>query len=245
MVKNKGSKKQSLFKRVLKTLFIYIPLGFIAITVLWVTLLKWVPVYFTPLMIIRSVENIGNKDFTTYKTWKPLSSISPNLAMAVMASEDTRFLQHNGFDWVEIDNAIDEKSRGKRMRGASTISQQTAKNVFLIPSKSWIRKGFEAYFTLLIELIWGKERIMEVYLNVAEMGKGIYGAEAAAEQLFQTRASKLSGRQSAAIAACLPNPIKRRANALTPYLNRRTSDIQNMMNLIPRPDWLKKKTAQN
>ena len=133
----------------------------------------------------------------------------------------------------------------RSVRGASTISQQTAKNVFLIPAKSWIRKGFEAYFTLLIELIWGKERIMEVYLNVAEMGKGIYGAEAAAEQLFQTRASKLTQSQSAAIAACLPNPIKRRANSLTPYLSGRSSDIQRMMNLIPRPDWLNKKTAQN
>ena len=245
MKKKVITKKQSMIKRFLKILFIYIPVGFVAITILWVTLLKWVPVYFTPLMIIRSVENYENKSFKTYKTWRPISQISPNLAMAVMASEDTRFLDHKGFDWVEIDNAIDEKNNGKRVRGASTISQQTAKNVFLIPSKSWIRKGFEAYFTLLIELIWGKERIMEVYLNVAEMGPGIYGAEAAAEQLFQTRASKLSANQSAKIAACLPNPIKRRANAPTQYISKRSNDIQKMMTLIPKPEWLNKKTAQN
>lgn len=245
MSKNKGSKKQGILKKILKTIFIYIPLGFIAVTTIWVTILKWVPVYFTPLMAIRSVEYIDDKDFTTYKTWKPIKNISPNLAMAIMASEDTRFLEHNGFDWVEIDNAIDEKNRGKRVRGASTISQQTAKNVFLFPAKSWIRKGLEAYFTLLIEIIWGKERIMEVYLNVAEMGKGIYGAEAAAEQLFHTRASKLTADQSSKIAACLPNPIKRKANAPTSYISKRSNEIQRMMNLIPRPEWLKKKTAQN
>ena len=167
-----------------------------------------------------------------------MEKISPNLAMAVMASEDTRFLTHKGFDWVEIEKAVDAHRKGKKLRGASTISQQTAKNVFLFPGRSWVRKGFEAYFTFLIEVIWGKERILEVYLNVAEMGRGIFGAEAAAERLFNTRATKLSSRQSALIAACLPNPLQRKANKPTPYLLKRASEIQRMMKLIARPEWL-------
>lgn len=232
--KNKGDRLRRLFK----WLFIYIPIWFVVLTVCWVTLLRWVPVYFTPLMVARSVENWDDSTFRTYKRWMPLDKLSSNIAMAVMASEDTRFLTHNGFDWVEIDKAIDEHKRGKRLRGASTISQQTAKNVFLLNGRSWIRKGFEVYFTFLIEMIWGKERILEVYLNVAEMGRGIYGAEAAAEQLFQTRGAKLTPYQSALIAAALPNPLKRRADAPTAYMYRRAKEIQRMMKLIPRPEFL-------
>lgn len=241
--KNKAKSKGKGFKRFLRILFLYIPLGFLLITFSWVLLLKWVPVYFTPLMAIRSCEYFSDDTYKTYKTWKPLSEISPNMSMAVMASEDTRFLDHNGFDWVEIDNALDATKRGKKLRGASTISQQTAKNVFLYPGRSWVRKGLEVYFTGLIELVWGKERIMEVYLNVAEMGRGIFGAEAAAERLFQTRASKLSPRQAALIAATLPNPLKRKANAPTGYLSGRAGDIQHMMGLIPRPEWLNQKSG--
>ncbi|MBE6230485.1 MAG: monofunctional biosynthetic peptidoglycan transglycosylase, partial [Bacteroidales bacterium] len=144
------------------------------------------------------------------------------------------------FDFVELKKALKEKKSGKRVRGASTISQQTAKNVFLWPGKSLLRKGLEAYFTLLIELVWGKERIMEVYLNVAEMGKGIYGAEAAAERLFQTRASKLGKYQSSLIAASLPNPIKRRADLPTSYHKKRASDIRRLMNNLQTPEWLKR-----
>lgn len=241
--KNRGKSNGKGFKRVLKILFFYIPLGFLLITSSWVLLLKWIPVYVTPLMMIRSCEYLGDDTYKTYKTWKPLSEISPNLAMAVMASEDTRFLEHNGFDWVEIDNALDAQKRGKKLRGASTISQQTAKNVFLYPGRNWVRKGLEVYFTGLIELVWGKKRILEVYLNVAEMGRGIFGAEAAAERLFQTRASKLSQRQAALIAATLPNPLKRKANAPTGSLSNRAGNIQHMMGLIPRPDWLEQKSG--
>ncbi len=219
-------------------LLLYIPLWFVGITVSWVVLLRYVPVYVTPLMVVRSYENWNDKTFNTHKTWMPIEKISPNMAMAVMASEDTRFLSHNGFDWVEIENAVQDHKRGKKLRGASTISQQTAKNVFLFPGRSWVRKGFEVYFTFLIEHIWGKERILEVYLNVAEMGRGIYGAEAAAERLFNTRAAKLTSRQSALIAASLPNPLQRKANKPTPYMIKRAGDIQRMMKLIPRPEWL-------
>lgn len=189
-------------------------------------LLKWVPVYYTPLMAVRSWEFRNDSTYHTYKRWMPMEKISKNLPRAVIASEDARFYTHNGFDWVEIEKAVKDHQKGKRLRGASTISQQTAKNVFLFPGRSWVRKGFEAYFTFMIEKIWGKERILEVYLNVAEMGRGIYGAEAAAERLFNTRASKLSSRQSALIAACLPNPLQRKANKPTPYLLKRAGEIE-------------------
>ena len=233
MKKKRGS-------RFLRWLLLYIPLWFVGLTLSWVLLLKWVPVYYTPLMAVRTYQNWCDSTYHTYKRWRPMEKISPNLAMAVMASEDTRFLTHKGFDWVEIENAVDAHRKGKKLRGASTISQQTAKNVFLFPGRSWVRKGFEAYFTFLIEVVWGKERILEVYLNVAEMGRGIFGAEAAAERLFNTRASKLSSRQSALIAACLPNPLKRNAAKPTPYLAKRAGDIQRMMKLIARPEWLEK-----
>ena len=222
-------KKKKKNFRLFRWLLLYIPLWFVGITVSWVTLLKWVPVYYTPLMAVRSWEFRDDSTFRTFKRWMPMEKISPNLAKAVVASEDSRFYTHKGFDWVEIKNAVDAHQKGKKLRGASTISQQTAKNVFLFPGRSWVRKGLEAYFTCLIEWIWGKERILEVYLNVAEMGRGIYGAEAAAEHLFTTRASKLSRKQAALIAACLPNPLKRKANKPTPYLLKRAADIQRYM----------------
>ena len=222
-------KKKKKNFRLFRWLLLYIPLWFVGITVSWVTLLKWVPVYYTPLMAVRSWEFRDDSTFRTHKRWMPMEKISPNLAKAVVASEDSRFYTHKGFDWVEIKNAVDAHQKGKKLRGASTISQQTAKNVFLLPGRSWVRKGLEAYFTCLIEWIWGKERILEVYLNVAEMGRGIYGAEAAAEHLFTTRASKLTRKQAALIAACLPNPLKRKANKPTPYLLKRAADIQRYM----------------
>lgn len=222
-------KKRKKNFRLFRWLLLYIPLWFVGITVSWVTLLKWAPVYYTPLMAVRSWEFRDDSTFRTHKRWMPMEKISPNLAKAVVASEDSRFYTHKGFDWVEIKNAVDAHQKGKKLRGASTISQQTAKNVFLFPGRSWVRKGLEAYFTCLIEWIWGKERILEVYLNVAEMGRGIYGAEAAAEHLFTTRASKLTRKQAALIAACLPNPLQRKANKPTPYLLKRASDIQRYM----------------
>jgi monofunctional biosynthetic peptidoglycan transglycosylase len=238
-----GSKLNPLKNRVLsivKFIFIYLPIALFLISAFWILILKWVPVWYTPLMAIRSVENIGNDGFKTEKKWVPLSKISRNMVMAVIASEDNRFMEHNGFDWIEIDKAIDAGKRGKRLRGASTISQQTAKNVFLFPSRSWVRKGLEAYFTLGIELVWGKRRIMEVYLNVAEMGKGVYGAEAAAGKLFNKTAQKLTTRESALIAATLPNPLRRAANNPTAYLNSRAAAIESLMGKVPVPEWFKK-----
>ena len=154
--------------------------------------------------------------------------------MAVIASEDNRFAEHNGFDFVEIKKAMKENETRKRQRGASTISQQTAKNVFLWPQSSWVRKGFEVYFTFLIETFWSKERIMEVYLNSIEMGKGIYGAQATAENKFGTTAAKLTKGQCALIAATLPNPIRFNSAKPSPYILKRQNQILRLMNLVPK-----------
>lgn len=199
-----------------------------------VILLRFVPVYFTPLMGIRCVQQAfsGEKLKLKHK-WIPLEEMSPKMPMAVIASEDNRFPDHHGFDLIEINKAIKERERG-RHRGASTISQQTAKNVFLWPSSSWIRKGFEAYFTVLIELFWSKERIMEVYLNSIEMGDGIYGVEAVAHEHFGKEASELTAGECALIAATLPNPLKYNSAHPSRYMLKRKSQILRLMRVLPK-----------
>lgn len=201
----------------------------------FVILYRFIPVYVTPLMVIKSVGNLldGNSP-AWYHTWVPYNEISPHLTMAVIASEDNRFAEHNGFDFVEIKKAIKENQTRKRPRGASTISQQTAKNVFLWPRSSWLRKGFEVYFTWLIEICWSKERIMEVYLNSIEMGKNIYGAHAVAKHHFNTTPDKLSAAQCALIAATLPNPIRFNSAKPSPYILKRQKQIQRLMKLVPK-----------
>lgn len=195
-----------------------------------VLLFRFVPVPVTPLMIIRCGEQLFDSEPPKLKhDWVPFEQISPNLVRAVIASEDNRFLTHNGFDFVELKKAIKENEKRKKARGASTISQQTAKNVFLWPEHSFIRKGLEAYFTVLIELFWSKERIMEVYLNSIEMGDGIYGAEAIAQAHFHTTAAKLTTYQSALIAATLPNPIRYNSSKPGPYVMKRAGQIQRLM----------------
>ncbi|WP_228729929.1 monofunctional biosynthetic peptidoglycan transglycosylase [Shewanella avicenniae] len=159
--------------------------------------------------------------------WRPLSQISPQLQLAVIASEDQRFPEHFGFDFKQIGSALAEAKKGEGLRGASTISQQTAKNLFMWPSRSFVRKGLEAWFTLLLELGWPKKRILEVYLNIVEFGPGIYGAEAAAQHYFQTSAAKLTSYQAAALAAILPNPWKLKLG--TSYNQQRTAWIQRQM----------------
>ena len=234
--------REGILRWLLKLVLIKIPLVFIAISVLWVLILKWVPVWVTPLMISRSIEYRNDEDFHTHKKWCNYEDISPELAKAVIASEDNLFAEHNGFDWKEMRKAIDDhREKGKKLRGASTISQQTAKNVFLFPSKTFVRKAFEAYFTVLIELIWGKERILEVYLNVAEMGKGIYGAEAAAQELFSKKASDLTRRESSLLAACLPNPIQRHAENPSVYVSKRAGQIRTLIPKIAYPEWIEHK----
>jgi len=171
----------------------------------------------------------GSKKVHIAHQWVPLSKISPNLTQAVVASEDNLFLIHSGFDFDQIELAQQEAEKGRRLRGASTISQQTAKNVFLLPARSWIRKGLEAYFTVLIELVWGKERIMEVYLNSIEMGDGIFGAQAVAKVHFQTTADKLTVPEAALIAASLPNPKEYNSANPSAYLLRRQAQIISLM----------------
>lgn len=209
--------------------------AFLGSTILAVVALRFLPVYFTPLMIIRCFEQIGEgKSLKLKHHWVPLEEISPSLSMAVMASEDAKFLQHHGFDYQAIEHAAERnrKHPEKRKLGASTISQQTAKNVFLWPGRSWVRKGFELYFTGLIELMWSKQRIMEVYLNSIEMGDGIYGADAVAEEHFGTTAEKLSKAQCALIAATLPNPRKFSSKNPSAYMLKRQARIMREMNYV-------------
>lgn len=215
-----------------------LPVAFFAITFIWVLLLKWCPVVITPLMISRAIEFRKDTSFHTYKKWTSYKNISPELSKAVIASEDDLFASHNGFNWKAIKYAWKNNQKGKKVRGGSTISQQTAKNVFCGNRRTWIRKVFESYFTVLIELIWGKKRILEVYLNVAEMGKGIYGAEAAAGQLFGTTAAKLTKRQACLIAACLPAPLKRNAAQPSLYISGRAYKIASLENNIEFPSWI-------
>ena len=207
---------------------------FFASTILSVVVLKWCPVYVTPLMFIRAAQQMSRGEKIRMKHhWVPMDTeMSIYMPVAVMASEDQRFLQHHGFDFTEIGKAIGERAAGKRIRGGSTISQQVAKNVFLWPGRSWIRKGLEAYFTVLIELIWGKHRIMEVYLNSVEMGDGIYGADAVAWQHFGRPASQLTRPNCALIAATLPNPLKYSSLQPSRYMLRRQSQIMVQMRHI-------------
>lgn len=218
-----------MMKRVLIYLRNLILFFFIS-SILAVVLYRFVPVYLTPLMVIRLVEQAkAGKNLKLEHEWVPIEKIAQTLPQAVVASEDNLFMEHPGFDFKQIQKAREEAEQGKRVRGASTISQQTAKNVFLWPGRSWIRKGLEAYFTVLIEFMWPKERILEVYLNSIEMGAGIYGVEAAAEHYFDCTAGRLSKRQCALIAVSLPAPLKRDPAHPSAYLNRRVATISKFM----------------
>ncbi|MBQ8989780.1 MAG: monofunctional biosynthetic peptidoglycan transglycosylase [Prevotella sp.] len=211
--------------------------AFFGSTILVVVAFRFLPVYFTPLMFIRCYQQVQEgKDLKMSHHWVPLEKISSNLPMAVMASEDANFLKHHGFDYKAIESAAkrNREHPEKRKLGASTISQQTAKNVFLWPGRSWVRKGFEVYFTAMIELFWSKQRIMEVYLNSIEMGDGIYGAEAVAEEHFDTDALNLSRAQCALIAATLPNPRKFSSKHPSAYMLKRQVRILREMNYVPK-----------
>lgn len=214
-------------------------IAFLASTILAVLIYKWLPVPFTPLMGIRYVQAISNgeRPILSHK-WVSLEEMPSQLPLAVIASEDQRFMQHHGFDFDAIKDAIEEKENGRRQRGASTISQQTAKNVFLWPSASWLRKGFETYFTVLIELLWSKERIMEVYLNSIEMGKGVYGIKAVSNAHFNKAPKELRRRDCALIAATLPNPLKYSSKNPGPYMRKRQQKIlREMRNIESSCGW--------
>lgn len=210
---------------------------FFGSTILAVVALRFLPVYFTPLMFIRCYQQVQEgREVKLSHHWVSLDKISPSLPVAVMASEDAKFLRHHGFDYQAIEHAAKRNMQHpeKQKLGASTISQQTAKNVFLWPGRSWVRKGFEVYFTVLIEFMWSKQRIMEVYLNSIEMGEGIYGADAVAEEHFGTDAKHLSKAQCALIAATLPNPRKFSSKSPSGYMLKRQARILREMNYVPK-----------
>lgn len=198
-----------------------------------VLLLRWVPPPTGSVMIQRSVERLWNpKSPAVHYRWARWKSISPNLPLAVVAAEDQKFPYHWGFDVESIRKAIDKSRDGGRLRGASTITQQTAKNLFLWSGRSWVRKGLEAYFAVLLELFWSKRRILEVYVNIAEFGDGVFGAHAASTRLLGKSPERLTKRDAALLAACLPNPKRLRAARPSRYVRSRRAWIQRQMNLL-------------
>jgi monofunctional biosynthetic peptidoglycan transglycosylase len=202
---------------------------FLLLSIALVTLFRDVPPPATPLMLLRVVEGYGID-----RSWRGLDRISPFLLKAVIAGEDQKFCHHRGFDWDAIGEAWEDYEPGRnRLRGASTISMQTAKNVFLWPGRDWLRKGLEAYFTELIELAWGKQRIIEVYLNVIEWGPGIYGAEAASEHYFHKPAAELSPYEAVRLAAVLPDPLDRSASKPSPAVTARSRVITEQIPALP------------
>jgi monofunctional biosynthetic peptidoglycan transglycosylase len=206
------------------TWFYKIVLGFVFLSVVTTILFRWIPIPCTPLMLIRCGQQaINGKELRLWKDWESLENISPNLQLAVVVSEDQAYLNHHGFDIEAMKKAFKANKKGRKLRGGSTISQQTAKNVFLWNGRNYIRKGLEAYFTLLIEIFWSKERIMEVYLNVAEFGEGIYGAQAASKYYFHKDAVDLKKSEAAALAVILPSPRKYNLFKPGPYIRKRTA----------------------
>ena len=219
-------------RRIYRFLF-RVALALLLLSVGSVLLFRYVPVPVTPLMVRNALgAAIKGEPTTFHHDWVPMEAMSPHLANAVVASEDQRFHEHNGFDWKEIGNAIEERKAGKRKRGGSTISQQTAKNVFTFCSSTWARKAIEAYYTVLIEWLWPKERILEVYLNSIEMGPAVYGAEAVAQQHFGKSADKLTRSDCALIAATLPNPKRYSSKSPSKYMRKRQNDILYQMKLM-------------
>lgn len=210
-----------------------------AISILLPILYRWVNPPVTSFQLVQAVTK-GNG---IHKKWVPIEKISPYMYRAAIASEDNYFLGHRGFDVIALNTVIEERKSGRRHRGGSTISQQTAKNVFCWPKSSWVRKGVETYFTFLIETFWSKERIMEVYLNVIEMGPGIYGAEQAAQTYFHCHASQLSAHQAALITACYPSPQKRNPAKPTSYLLGRAANIEAKMARYGTPKFTKEYIA--
>ena len=224
IIKPKRTGKKGFFSHIMR-FFWKLIIWFNIVSLFFVVLYKFVPVPYTPLMVIRYFENkSAGKNIETKHHWVPLENISKNLQKAVIASEDGRFFEHYGLDFSAMQKAAVGNFKGKKLKGGSTITQQTAKNVFLWQGRSYFRKALEAYYTVLIELIWGKERILEVYLNSIEMGDGIYGAEAATQHWYKRDCKSLTRMQAAGIAAILPNPRRFSPNG-SAYISRKQSKI--------------------
>ena len=234
---NPEGNKRTWFQKIISLMF-KIMIWFFGLSIFLVIFFRFVPVPITPLMVIRVIEQkMDGKEAVLSHTWVPIEDISMNLQKAVMASEDQKFLTHFGFDLEAIQKAREANAKGKKLRGGSTISQQTAKNVFLWPGRSYIRKGLEAYFTLLIEIFWSKERIMEVYLNSIEMGNGVYGAQEASRVWFRKEAKNLTQYEAAGIAAILPNPRVFRASNSSSYIERRKNKIIRQMKYLGKVEY--------
>jgi monofunctional biosynthetic peptidoglycan transglycosylase len=229
----------SLLRRTARALALTL-LGAVLASLLAVLALRFVPPLTTAFILQARVAAMFAKgaapDFR--REWRPIEAISPQLQLAVVASEDQRFADHQGFDFGQIRKAMEEADRGSRQRGASTISQQVAKNLFLWGGHSWLRKGLEAWFTLLIEVAWPKQRILEMYLNIAEFGPGIYGAEAAARTFFGRPAARLGRAEAARLAAVLPSPRRMNAGRPSAYVLRRQKQIENQMSALGGTGWL-------
>lgn len=207
--------KKSLFFRGI-SLFIF---AFILTSVFGVLIYRWVNPNITMLMVIRHYESLfDGKNATIQKDWESIDNISPNMVLAAVAAEDSKFLTHWGFDFELIKEAMEHNKRSRKIKGASTISQQTAKNIFLWPKRSWVRKGFEAYFTVLMESMWSKKRIMEVYLNIVEFGQGAYGVEAAANKFYRKTAKQLNRYDAAMLTTVLPRPAVRNPSNPSSYM---------------------------
>lgn len=210
---------------------------FVLLSVMLVTLLRWVPVRYTPVMLKRAFQFRGDKAYHTEQEWVSLEEIAPELIDAVLLAEDQRFYTHRGFDFGELRQMWKSHRRGgTRLRGCSTLSQQTAKNVFTFGTRTWFRKATESYWTVLIELIWGKRRILEVYLNVVEWGRGSFGAEAASRRYFGTPAAGLRPGQAAAMAVCLPKPLLERPDGLSPEGRMKQRRVVEQMPKTTCPD---------
>ena len=215
--------------RLILRIFLWSCILFFGVTIGWVLLYKWVN---PPITLFHMVDRAKVEDCQYHYQWVDANEISKYLKLAVVSSEDNHFMSHNGFDWEAIEKAQRYNETHKKKRGASTISQQTAKNVFLWPARSWLRKGLEAYFTVLIEFFWSKERILEMYLNVIEMGPCTYGVGAASELYFDTTAGNLTREQAALIASCLPNPKKFKLERPTAYMQKRKRKIMKLMKCL-------------
>ena len=231
--------RKPLWRRALR-FFVFGLLLWIATTWLCVLVMRFVPPLTSAFMLERRVAAVthGERDFVMKYQWVPLSQVSADLPIALVAGEDQKFPVHHGFDLQAIADALDEADEGERLRGASTISQQTAKNLFLWGGRSFVRKGMEAYFTVLLELTWPKRRILEVYLNIAEFGDGVYGAQAAAQQFFRKNAAQLTAHESALLASVLPNPRKLHADRPSPYVAHHAEWIERQVHQLGGPGYL-------
>jgi monofunctional biosynthetic peptidoglycan transglycosylase len=238
MAKKAGNRLKNLFRKLWSFFVKLFILGF-QLTLLCIIFYRVVPVPVTPLHIVRLFEQTTDgKPLKLSKDWKSIDYVSDKFCLAVITSEDVKFIQHYGFDFEQIQNAIERGFKnGKKLRGASTISQQTAKNLFFTPKRSWIRKAPEVCITLCLELLWTKKRILEVYINIIEMGEGIYGIEAASQYYFNKSATNLTSREAALIAACLPNPRRWHADKPSRYISRKAAIIQRYMHNIGELPW--------